>query len=366
VGTWVTKLDLARGDQLRVAVKDAIDVRGVVTTAGCRAVAEAAHPAAADAACLRGFRAADAALVGKTTPDELCLSGSGRNDWLGPPINPRASGRVTGGSSSGSAVAVATGEADIGVGTDTGGSVRIPAACCGVVGLKTTWGRIPIDGVWPLAPSLDTIGPLAADVAGVVRAMELLDSSWRGISTSARSVGRLRVPGVDPVIERAVDVALDAAGLEVHAVSLGGWADARATFDTIVLAEFHQQHADLLDVDGVSPFANDALRAGAETGADELAAAYGARQKWTDEVGAALREVDLLVLPTLVGPPPTVEAAKGFPFTALTAPFNVAGLPALSLPLTSAAGPVPPSLQIVGPSCGEELLCATAIAAFGG
>jgi amidase len=122
---------------------------------------------------------------------------------------------------------VATGEADIGLGTDTGGSVRIPAACCGVVGLKTTWGRIPLDGVWPLAPSLDTLGPLAADVAGVVRAMELLDPSWRGSSASARSVGRLRIPGVDPAIERAVDVALDAAGLEVRAVSLDGWADTR-------------------------------------------------------------------------------------------------------------------------------------------
>ena len=366
MGTWVTTLDVARGDQLRVAVKDAIDVRGVPTTAGCRAVSEAAHPAAADAACLRGFRAADAALIGKTTLDELCLSGSGRNDWLGMPTNPRAPGRVTGGSSSGSAVAVATGEADIGLGTDTGGSVRIPAACCGVVGLKTTWGRIPLAGVWPLAPSLDTVGPLAADVAGVVRAMELLDPSWRGSSSSARSAGRLRVPGVDPVMERAVDVALDAAGLEVRAVSLRGWQNARATFDTIVLAEFHQQHADLLDVDGVSPFANDALRDGAAIPADEVAAAYDAQRRWTEELTAVLRDVDLLVLPTLIGPPPSVEAAKGFPYTALTAPFNVAGLPALSLPLASADGPVPPSLQLVGPAGGEELLCATALTAFGG
>jgi amidase len=133
-----------------------------------------------------------------------------------------------------------------------------------------------------------------------------------------------------------------------------------------VLVEFHRLHADLLDLDGVSPFANDALRAGAEIPAGEVAAAYDAQRRWTEELTAVFRELDLLVLPTLIGPPPSVEAAQGFRFTALTAPFNVAGLPALSLPLASGADPVPPSLQLVGPSGGEELLCATALTAFGG
>ena len=367
MATWVTRLDAASGGQPRVAVKDAIDVRGVVTTAGCRAVAHSARPASADAECLRGFRAHGAGLIGKTTLDELCLSASGRNDWLGMPTNPRAPDRISGGSSSGSAVAVATGEVDIGLGTDTGGSLRIPAACCGVVGLKTTWRRIPVDGVWQLALSLDTVGPLAPDVAGVVRAMELLDPwTWRGPVTPARTLGRLRLSGVDAAIEAAVDDAVDASGLEVRPVSLDGWADTSATFDTILLAEFHQRHADLLGVDGVSPFVNRALRAGAEISADELAAAYHAQQKWTVEVTAVFRDVDLLVLPTLTGPPPTIEAAKGIPLTALTAPFNVAGVPALSVPLAGGAGPVPPSLQLVGPPGGEELLCATALTAFGG
>jgi amidase len=367
VGTWVTRLEATSGGRPRVAVKDAIDVRGVVTTAGCRAVADSARPASADAECLRGFRAHGADLIGKTTLDELCLSASGRNDWLGMPTNPRAPDRIPGGSSSGSAVAVATGEADIGLGTDTGGSVRIPAACCGVVGLKTTRGRIPVDGVWPLAPSLDSVGPLAADVAGVVRAMALLTPwTWRGPVAPARTLGRLRLSGIDAAVEAAVDDAVDASGLEVRPVSLGGWADTSATFDTILLAEFHQRHADLLDVDGVSPFVKRALRTGAEISADELAAAYHEQQRWTVELTRVFRDVDVLVLPTLVGPAPTIEAAKGFPLTALTAPFNVAGVPALSVPLPAGGGPVPPSLQLVGPPDGEDLLCATALTAFGG
>jgi amidase len=237
------------------------------------------------------------------------------------------------------------------------------------VGLKTTWSRIPVDGVWPLAPSLDTVGPLAAGVAGVVRAMELLDPwTWRGPVTPARTLGRIRVPGVDPAIEAAVDDAVGASGLAVRPVSLHGWADMSATFDTILLAEFRQRHADLLDVDGVSPFVNRALRAATAISADELAAAYQEQQKWTIEVTAVFRHVDLLVLPTLIGPPPTIEAAKGFPLTALTAPFNIAGVPALSLPLAGhgGVGPVPPSLQLVGPPGAEELLCATALTAFGG
>ncbi len=132
---------------------------GEVTTAGCRAVARRAVPAERDAACLKGARDAGARIVGRTNLHELALGVTGVNPWYGTPVNPLDPSLVPGGSSSGSAVAVATGEAEVAYGSDTGGSVRIPAACCGVAGLKTTWGRIPLDGVWPLAPSFDTVGP---------------------------------------------------------------------------------------------------------------------------------------------------------------------------------------------------------------
>src|SRR5204862_1495660 len=127
-----------------------------------------AKPAERDAACLKGFRAAGARLMGKTNLHELAVLPLGINPWFGTPVNPLDAALIPGGSSSGSAVAVATDEADVAIGSDTGGSVRIPSACCGTVGLKTTWGRVPLEGVFLLAESLDTIGPMAADVAAVV------------------------------------------------------------------------------------------------------------------------------------------------------------------------------------------------------
>src|SRR5437899_2082184 len=123
--TWMVRLD-APGDGPRLAVKDCIDVEGLPTTAGCQVIAEQASPAA---------RRAGARIVGKTTLTELCWSASGVNPWSGTPANPLDPRRLPGGSSSGSAVAVAAGEADVALGTDTGGSVRIPAACCGIAGL---------------------------------------------------------------------------------------------------------------------------------------------------------------------------------------------------------------------------------------
>ena len=139
-----------------------------------------------DAACLAGAREAGARIVGRTNLHELALGVTGVNQWYGTPVNPLDPSRVPGGSSSGSAVAVATDEADVAYGSDTGGSIRIPAACCGIAGLKTTWGRIPLDGVWPLYPpflgfctlTATTICGIVAgghaDVAGPVLAQALL------------------------------------------------------------------------------------------------------------------------------------------------------------------------------------------------
>jgi amidase len=261
MATWITRFDppaAAPAGLVRVAVKDAIDMAGVVTTAGCVAVRDRAVPATADAACLAGVRAAGTTIVGKTTLTELCLSPACVNTGFGTPVNPVAPDRIPGGSSSGSAVAVANGEADIGLGTDTGGSVRIPAACCGIVGLKTTWGRIPTAGVWPLSSTLDTVGPLSRTVAEVVTGMRLIAPDWTLASGPARTVGRLRIVGVDADVEDHVDAALAAAGLAVHPVRLRGWEDTHDALDTILLSELWQAHHGLLDADGVGNFANKA------------------------------------------------------------------------------------------------------------
>src|ERR1700730_2744680 len=153
--------------RLRLAVKDLIDLKGVVTTAGSAYLASFGKPAQADAACLAIARERNVVIVGKTNLSEFAVAPSGFNQYYGIPKN-RLSRRVKlipGGSSSGSAVAVQRGLADVAFGTDTAGSVRVPAACCGVVGLKTTFGLVPLQGVFPVEPKyLDTVGPIARDI----------------------------------------------------------------------------------------------------------------------------------------------------------------------------------------------------------
>jgi amidase len=304
-------------------------------------------------------RASGAFIVGKTTLTELCASPFGDNPEFGTPVNPLAPDRIPGGSSSGSAVAVATGEADIGLGTDTGGSVRIPAACCGIAGLKTTWGRISTVGVWPLAPSLDTVGVLARDMAGVVAGVRLLDPGWEPASRPARVVGRLRIAGVDPAVEDVVDAALTAAGFRVRPVRLPGWDASFTATDTLIVSELWAAHHALLDAEGVGPFVNAGLRAGQAITADQLAQAKSARRAWQQEIAAATADVELVALPTLIAAPPLLDQTAGYPITYLTAPFNLAGLPALALPVPSPGFPVPVSLQLVTPTGGEAALCAT-------
>src|ERR1700722_5697896 len=210
--TFITRYETS-GSGVRLAVKDLIDMEGEPTTAGCRAVADRAVPAARDAACLAGARAAGARIVGRPSVHELALGVTGVNEWYGTPVNPLDPDRVPGGSSSGSAVAVATGEADVAYGSDTGGSGRTPAACCGTAGLKTTWGRVPLEGVWPLAPSFDTVGPMARTVAGLVTGMQLLEPGFTVAEARSAdlSVGRLAIEA-DPLITSALDRALGLAG----------------------------------------------------------------------------------------------------------------------------------------------------------
>lgn len=363
MATWITKLDPEPGaGGPRLAVKDAIDVAGVPTTVGCAAIADDAQPAAADAPCVARAREGGARIVGKTNLHELCFGTTGVNPWFGTPVNPVDAERVPGGSSSGSAVAVATGEADIAYGTDTGGSVRIPAACCGVVGLKTTWGRVPLVGVWPLAPSLDTVGPLARDVAGIVSAMALLDPAFdTGTTTAAaaaQTVGRLRVPGVRPDFDGAVDAALREAELDVVDIDLEGWDAAAAALFPIINAEAWASDRHLVEgaPNGAEPrLGADVLARlgyGRTVAAADVAKARADQQAWQYELTRTFTRVEVLVLPTLDDHPPTVEEASTSvrSMGTLTRPFNVAGTPALALG----------NLQLVAPWHREDLLCATA------
>ena len=295
----------------RVAVKDAIDVAAVPTTVGCRAVADAAEPAAADAACLAGLRAGSYRIVGKTNLHELCFGTTGVNPTFGTPVNPRWPDRVPGGSSSGSAVAVAADEVDIALGTDTGGSVRLPAACCGVVGLKTTWGRVSLEGVWPLSPSLDTVGPLARDVAGVVAGMAMLEPGFTTAGVAAATVvGRLRIPeiAVDPELDAAADAALGAAGFAVEDVELPGLLAADTPFGLIIGFEAWASDGHLFAVPGgVGEPVATRLKPCASITEDAYRGALKFQQRWIKDVAAVFERFEVLAVPTLVERPSLVD-----------------------------------------------------------
>jgi amidase len=165
---WLAPLAPGPLDGLSFVTKDLIDVAGHVTGGGNPHWHRRQAPAARSAPAIERLLRAGAALVGKTITDELAFSLEGENAHYGTPINPRAPDRLPGGSSSGSAVAVAAGLADLGLGTDTGGSVRVPASFCGLFGWRPSHGRVPMDGVIPFAPSFDTVGLFARD-AGHLR-----------------------------------------------------------------------------------------------------------------------------------------------------------------------------------------------------
>jgi amidase len=366
VATFITTLD-SSGDGPRLAVKDIVDVEGVPTTAGCRAVERAAKPATADAACLTGARAAGARIVGKANLHELAMLPIGTNPWFGTPVNPLDADLVPGGSSSGSAVAVAVDDADVAIGSDTGGSIRVPSACCGTAGLKTTHGRVSLDGVWPLAPSLDTIGPMAATVSGLVLGMQLLEPGFQPAASAAGVVGRVRTTG-HADIEAAVDAALRAAEFEIVAVewdelAAGAEAFAAVYFDEMWAVDHAlvAEHPDEVGADIAQTVAvADMFRPGADDARQAIVA-------WRARLAKLFGRVEVLALPTLPVFPPRLDSINAdtmlptvIEITSHVALFNAAGTPATAQPVPVAAGRLPASVQLVGPHNGEELLLATA------
>lgn len=355
--TFITRFDTS-GTGVRLAVKDLIDMAGVPTTAGCRAVADTASPAKADAACLAGARAAGARIVGRTNLHELALGVTGENPWFGTPVNPLDRRLVPGGSSSGSAVAVANGDADVAYGSDTGGSVRIPSACCGTAGLKTTFGRVSLEGVWPLTPSFDTVGPMARDVAGLELGMALLEP---GFTTAARAplrVGRFR-PDADPRVDAAVDAALAATEWEVVDVALLEWLEATGAASILLVTEAWSSDGRLVESaeNRIGADVVARLRLGRDIDASATASALAIKGRWQERLAEVFSEVDLLATPTLTVFPPPLGEGEDLLIARCTLPINLAGVPALSLPIPSSAR-LPASLQLVGPLHSEERLLA--------
>ena len=381
--TWITRLDGPhRG--YRVAVKDLLDIEGTITTAGCVAVEREAVPAAADAVSLRGVREAEAdgraSIVGKTNLHELAFGADGINPAFGTPVNPIDTRRIPGGSSSGSAVAVANHEADLGIGSDTGGSIRIPAACCGIVGLKTTWDRVPARGCWPLAPFLDTIGPLARTVAEVIVGMDMIEAGFVEEVSAAgaqmnRRIGRVvgRLAEVDPVVQAAVDATLDRfrseCDVEIVEVEIPGWEAAHAAGLTVLLGEAWRSNRNLLRGSGVGDDVAARLRLGEHVSPDALVLARAQRAIIAEELSALIRmhRLDVFALPTMPTLAPLLGEVANSSLTALTRLANISGSPAIAVPAPVPArarhlstAHLPASLQLVGLPGDDALVCAVA------
>lgn len=380
MSTFITRGDerALRGGAggVRLAVKDAIDVAGLPTTVGSPVMAERAEahgPATRDAACMAGARAVGARIVGKTNLHELCFGSTGVNLWFGTPVNPIDPSLVPGGSSSGSAVAVAIGEADVAFGTDTVGSIRNPSACCGTVGLKTTWGRVSLEGVWPLAPTMDTVGPMACTVAGVVAGMGLLEPGFSAMAglpdPGALRVGRFRGLPAAPGIDEAIDEALSLAGFARYEVDLPGWAAAAGAAVAVMLGEALECDRPIFE--HFSDRMGDDVRARFEqasqmpAGLLDEARAY--RDGWRAELASIFGQVDLIALPAMLAPPARIGEHKAKTNVAAAA-VSLAGHPATAQPVPFKSfsptrgdgGPVPASLQLVGPDRTEALLLAAA------
>ncbi|TGD94304.1 amidase [Methylobacterium nonmethylotrophicum] len=349
-----------------VAIKDVIDVAGRPTRAGSRALADAA-PASRHAAVVEALLAADCRIVGKLRMHELAFGVTGINAWAGTPPNPDFPDFVPGGSSSGSATVVAAGLVDFSLGTDTGGSIRIPAACCGVVGLKPSVGRLSRRGLTPAESSLDCVGPLGRSVAAIVQAMAILDPAF----VPAAAPGRLRLgwvecgasPRVGAQVRSALDSCLDACGAAIVPVSLPDLDAAYEAGLTIMNAEMARSFGHLLESGRLGADIEARLRHSLSIQPEQVAAAETVRLRFRAEVDRALAGCDALALPTLPDLPLTVDRADDAmaarESTRLVRPFNLSGHPALSLPVRGeAAGPV--GLQLVGPMNGDAELCAVA------
>jgi Asp-tRNA(Asn)/Glu-tRNA(Gln) amidotransferase A subunit family amidase len=335
------------GDGPVVAVKDLVDVEGMVTTAG--GVILPREPAAEDAPVVRRLRKEGCVIVGKANLHEFAYGVTSVNPHYGPVRNPHDIERVSGGSSGGSAVAVAAGMCDWAVGSDTGGSIRIPASFCGVVGFKPALGSIDMTGVIPLSPSLDTLGPLAADVASAARAYSMM--SGEPMPQAAPREPRLGVPtgwvaDLDEQTGRAWQ--LVSAGLpEVPFVPRDPLYSVSLTILLVEAAVYHRRWAaECPEKYGADVIGH--IRRGLEVLAVDFDEALEALPKLRREAMRAMEGIDALVLPAtaIVAPLITAGTEVREPITRYTRPFNATGQPVVTLPAPVRGLPV--GIQVVG------------------
>jgi len=356
-GIWITKLEGAPAR--RLAVKDLFDTAGIRTTYGSAVFAE--HLPSETAPAVAALEAAGWTNVGKANLHEFAYGVTSQNLHYGVVPNPLAPGRTAGGSSGGSAAAIVAGEAEAALGTDSGGSIRIPAACCGIAGLKPTYGLVPTEGVFPLAPSFDHVGPMAADVRGCVELMRVLAPGVHVPSPDDVRVAVAWAELCEPLVRARVEAA--AATVGATAISFPDADEVGPAFMAEVADVHRDLYAENAELYGEN-IRGKIERCLAVTDA-ERADAERAREQLRTDAEAALDGYDLLLAPTLafVAPPADVdEPATRSAFVRFTFPFNALGWPALALPAGEAEGGLPASVQVVGRAGDDGLVLALGLA----
>ncbi|KMV24661.1 amidase [Acinetobacter baumannii] len=366
MASLVQTLQLGSG-KLKVVVKDTIDIENYPTRAASPALANI-PVATQHAAVVKNILDQDCQIIGKANLHELAFGITGLNSYTGNPINPKYPHLIPGGSSSGSATSVAEKICDFSIGTDTGGSIRLPAACCGIYGLKPTFGRVSRQGVLPQFSSLDCVGPFANDMSTLIQAMRIIDSTFDiekvKINHKHKTrIGILRVDADNSIWQSIEQRIEQLSNIEFEPVELELFQDAYKVGMTLISYENWLAFSYLISTGKLGIDIRQRLLASAQITFEEYEKAKEVQQAFRQEIDQLLTQFDALLLPTLPIIPPQIsevnDPLKLLNLTSLVRPFNVSGHPALTLPLETAEG-LPVGLQLVAGQNQDEKLCAIA------